>query len=113
LAIFLYALIINRLFREHWTYSLSYRNKEAEDREAKPGICALAINILVRKSGGVFTAKICDILAFTSFPFWWYSQYITGWCQHGILARYAMFSERIIYHNICMSGSLIALRFYY
>jgi hypothetical protein len=35
LAISLYALIINRLFREHWTYSLSYRKAKAEDREAK------------------------------------------------------------------------------
>jgi hypothetical protein len=34
LAISLYALIINRLFREHWTYSLSDRKAEVEDREA-------------------------------------------------------------------------------
>jgi hypothetical protein len=67
LAISLYALIINRLFREHWTYSLSYRNIEAEDREAKAGMCALVINILVRKSGEGRTAKIYNILAYHKF----------------------------------------------
>ena len=68
LAISLYALIINRLFREHWTYSLSYRNIETENIEAKAGMCALVINILVRKSGEGCTTKIYNIVAYHKFP---------------------------------------------
>ena len=42
LAISLYALIINRLFREHWTYSLSYRKAEAEAKKANRGMWVLS-----------------------------------------------------------------------
>jgi hypothetical protein len=79
LAISLYALIINRLFREHWTYSLSCRKAEAEDREAK--LCGFwVINIFRRKNGGRGTDKICDILAYHKLPVLViFSIYMTFW----------------------------------
>ena len=78
LAISLYALIINRLFREHWNYSSSYWNMEDEDRWAKRGMRALGDKYIIPKEWRKMHCK--DI---------WYSgisqlcclsdQYITTW----------------------------------
>jgi len=86
LAISLYALIINRLFREHWTYSLSYRKIEAEDREAKRGMWALGDKYISPKKWRKIHRK--DIwYSGISQLFHFSDQYITTWPHMGTMAK--------------------------